>query len=276
MHPTQAQQIDLRALLRHRLGGKMRLVPPLATALAERIICQKRLNECLRRLYPRTGVDFCRGALEDFGISVEVRNGENLPADGRALFVSNHPLGGIDGIAILAMLGEHYGTEPLFVVNDLLMAIEPLRSNFIPVNKLGRQHRDYPRRLGLALDSDTPVAIFPAGLCSRRRPDGSVADLPWNKTFILRAIASRRNVVPLYFHGLNSRFFYNFAHWRKRLGIKANLEMVLLPGELLKSAGSHFAIAVGKPVEWEELTRRPALAACDDIRRDVYSMAELF
>lgn len=267
----QVIQINLWQTLRARLGRK---VPHWAVRPLERLIRQKELNGLLEALYPRRGGDFCRGVLDELGIRLEVRHGERLPASGRYVFVSNHPLGGLDGICLIAFLREHYGTEPLAVVNDMLMAVEPLSGNFVPVNKYGSQSRGYARGLDDALGSERPVLYFPAGLVSRRFADGGVRDLEWRKTIVGKAVQAGRGIVPLYFDGLNQGSFYSMASLRKRLGIKFNAELVLLPREIFRSRGARFGISVGEPMEAPQLRGgRHAEAEIAELRRRTYEMA---
>ncbi len=265
-------QINLRGLLEQRLGTKMRFVPRFVTRGLERLVRQQELNDALNHLYPLRGAAFCAEALRYFDIEVKLAHPERLPQQGRCIFVSNHPLGGLDGLALISILKQQYGSEPYFVVNDMLMAVEPLSDNFIPVNKLGRQSREYPRALEHALASDAPVVMFPAGLVSRRQPDGSIADLKWQKSFVTRALASHRDVVPMFFDGKNSKRFYSTAQWRKRLGIKFNIEMVLLPSELLKSRGARYTVTIGQTIPWSDLATALPDASVRNIRACVYGL----
>lgn len=93
----------------------------------------------------------------------------------------------------------------------------------------------------------------PAGLCSRRIK-GSVCDLPWKPSFVKNAIESRRDIVPVYFEGKLSNFFYNLSSIRTALGIKANIEMLYLADEMFSQRGRHFDIYFGEPVPWQRLT----------------------
>ncbi len=268
-------KIDLHALIRSRAGRYGALVPRFAVWPLERLVCQKELNGLLDRLYPRRGVEFCKALLKELHIGLDIRHSERLPRCGRAIFVSNHPLGGLDGISMLAFLGEHYGCEPYFIVNDLLMAVEPLTGNFVPVSIFGRQQRATGPAINAALNSDTPVLIYPAGLVSRRGDDGSIADLKWNKTFINKAIESRRDIVPVHFGGANSSFFYRAARLRRRLHIPFNLEMALLPREMLGRRGATFRLTVGEPVPWESLHGgTKAVAEAGTLRNHVYNLAD--
>lgn len=176
---------------------------------------------------------------------------------------------------MIAWLTRHYGRQARFVVNDLLMAVEPLSDCFIPINKHGAQNRNTTESLERALSSSDPVVIYPAGLVSRLGDDGKIADLKWNKMFINKAISSQRDIVPVYFEGENSPSFYRLARLRKRLGLKFNFEMILLPREVFRSRGKTFRLTCGKPISWRSL--RGGNAAVEEaagIRKDVYQLSE--
>ncbi len=261
-------RIDLESVLRTRLGS--RKVPGWIVRRLEKLICQDELNALLAYAYPNRGSLFCRSVIEHLGIKVNISGAGNLPADGRAIFVSNHPLGGLDGMALIDFIATRYGCEPLFVVNDLLMAVEPLTEVFLPVNKHGGQSRSALRGIDDALASDRPVIIFPAGLCSRRQ-NGKVVDLEWKKMFVQKAVEFKRDIVPLFFDAENSSSFYRWANIRKRMGIKLNVEMALLPGEIFKARGKTFTINAAPAVPWSKLPRDARQGALM-IRESVYKM----
>ena len=266
-------KIDVAAVLAERLGRKSRYVPRFAVRYLERLVCQDDLNDLLESAYPRRGADFCEHVLDRLGVTLDVRGGENLPADPRILVASNHPLGGLDGICMIAWLSRHYGVTPRFVVNDLLKAVEPLAECFVPVNKHGAQNRGDASALDAAFAGDAPVVVYPAGLVSRMHADGSIADLEWRKMFVHKAVESHRPIVPVHFGGENSRSFYNFAKRRKSLGIKFNIEMVLLPREVFRARGKKFTLTVGRPISWESLGDRSAATKhAANIRSIVYSL----
>ena len=176
--------------------------------------------------------------------------------------MSNHPLGGLDGLSLISVLGHKYDGHIRFLVNDLLMAVKPLQGIFLPINKYGRQNRRAAVEIERQYQGDNQMITFPAGLCSRMTGSGEIHDLEWHKMVVTHALHSHRDVVPLYFDGRNSGFFYRLARWRKRLGLKFNYEMVYLPGEMFKCRGSNFKIYVGQPVPWQSLdARHPAQEA---------------
>lgn len=265
-------RIDVAAVLRQRLGSGSRRIPAWLVRRLEKLICQDRLNEMLRVAYPGRGADFCRAVTDHLDITLDVTGRENLPATSRVLIVSNHPLGGLDGMALIRVFADIYGPDLKFVVNDLLSAVEPLSDVFLPVNKHGAQSRDAIRAIDATFASDRPVLMFPAGLCSRRR-GGTVADLAWQKMFVQKARESGRVIVPVLFVGQNSPRFYRWASWRERLGIKFNYEMVLLPSEIFRAEGSEFRIVIGSPVAPADLPSDPREAAAE-VRKTVYSLQE--
>lgn len=259
--PKQPIRINLEGVLRARLRRK---VPGWIVRWLERVICQDELNAMLEYAFPRRGSAFCRAVLEHLDITVNLVGEERLPAadNRRVTFVSNHPLGGLDGMALIDAVARRYGCEPLFVVNDLLMAVEPLSEVFVPINKHGSQSRSAVEAVDAAMAGDRPVLVFPAGLCSRLI-DGRVQDLEWNKMFVQKSRQYGRTIVPLHFEARNSMKFYRTALWRKRLHIPFNLEMVLLPSEIFRSRGKTFTIVCGSPVEPSTLPAeaRAAVAA---------------
>ena len=271
-------QINLQAIVDKRMpASKRRWIPRWVVRALERLVRQEELNGILRRTYPHKGTAFAKAALRDLNIKIGVEGLENIPREGRFIFASNHPLGGLDGIALISVLGELYGDEKLrFPVNDMLMNVEPLRGVFIPINKFGRQGRDAARQLAETYASDSQLIYFPAGVVSRLHKGGEIKDLEWQKAFVAKAVEYDRDIIPVHFSGRNSMRFYRIARWRKRLGIKFNLEQILLPSELCEAKGSRYRITIGKPVTASELRaagQSPKVLAAK-IRDRVYSLGK--
>lgn len=266
-------QLDLQAILRRRAPGAMRFVPRWVVRRLERTIRQEELNGILRRTYPKRGSSFARAALHDLGISLEVRGLENIPEEGRFVFASNHPLGGLDGISLISVLGELYGDRNIyFLVNDLLMNVEPLTDVFLPINKYGSQGRKAAAAINDAYAGDAQILIFPAGLVSRLQGK-EIKDLAWHKAFVAKALQSGRDIIPLRFEGSNSMKFYRRARLRKRLGIRINLEQAMLPAELVGARGSSYRVVFGRPVSAAMLreSHMPPQVIADRFKEWIYS-----
>lgn len=268
-------QIDLAAVLRQKLGKRARFVPRFLVRAIERFIYADRMNELLRSNHGKTDADFCRGVLKDLKVSISVKNVERLPSpeNRRVIIVSNHPLGGLDGLALIDFFQKRYGGQVYFIVNDMLMAIEPLRNVFVPVNKHGAQSRQSALTIEHVFNSNDPVLIFPAGLCSRLGDDGVIADLEWKKMFVKKAIEYQRNIIPVFFSGENSRFFYKFARLRKRSGLKLNIEMVQLPREVFGHENGTLQIICGQQIHWQRLNGgKHANCTAQEIKQSVYNL----
>ena len=186
--------------------------------------------------------------------------------------MSNHPLGGEDGVALGAVIGRHYDGRFRYLVNDLLMNLPGLAPLCIPINKTGSQSRSFPAMVEAGFRSDNHMLMFPAGLCSRRI-NGEIRDLPWKKTFITKSVETRRDVVPIHFGGRNSDFFYTLANVCKTLGIKFNIAMLFLVDEMYKNVHKSFRIAIGKPIPWQtfDKSRTPAQWA-QYVQDEVYKL----
>ena len=268
----QPIKIDVDKVLRDRLSGHYKYIPRFVVRWLERTICQDRLNAILEKMAGKNSVDAATAALDEMNITVKATGLDHL-YDGRFMFVSNHPLGGLDGLALISLLGNRYDKKIKFLVNDLLMAVEPLRGVFLPVNKYGKQSRTVATQIEEALKSDNQFITFPAGLCSRMQPDGSIADLPWQKAAVVHATNYQRDIVPVYFDAHNSRFFYRFAKWRKRLGIKFNIELIFLPKEMLKKCGNTLQVIIGEPIPWTAIDASRPKQEAARLREIVINMA---
>ena len=269
---SEPMRIDVDKVLRTRLPRHYRYIPRFAVRWLERTICQDQLNAILMKMAGKNSVDAASAALTEMGITIDEKGLEQLP-EGRYMFVSNHPLGGLDGLALISLIGNRYERHIKFLVNDLLMAVEPLRGVFLPVNKYGSQSRATATQIEEALKSDEQFITFPAGLCSRMQPDGTIADLPWQKAAVNHAVNYQRDIVPIYFDACNSKFFYRFAKWRKKLGIKFNIELIFLPKEMIKQCGSTLHVIIGEPIPWTSLDARAPKKEAARLRDIVYSMA---
>lgn len=253
--------IDIDEIVRGKAGAKARFVPRFVLSWLKRIIHQDEVNEFILGEGDKQGMPWLDDCMEYLGTTLNVKGLENLPddSDGRLFtFVSNHPLGGPDGVALGHLLGHRYGGRIKYLVNDLLMNLHGLAPFFVPINKTGKQSRDFPRLVEAVFNSPSHIIMFPAGLCSRRI-NGQIHDLPWQKTFITKSVETQRDIVPIRFNGRNSDFFYRIANVGKRLGLKFNIAMLYLVDELYKNRGKTFDVTIGKPIPYStfDKSRKP-------------------
>ena len=257
MNEISEHTIDIDKILRSKMGSKARYVPRVLTNWLKRIIHQDEVNRFIWASRGKQGVEWLEECVRYLRMDIEIVGRENLPPkdDGRLYtFVSNHPLGGQDGVALGAIIGRHYDGRFRYLVNDLLMNLPGLAPVCIGINKTGRNGRDFPRMVEAGFRSDNHMLMFPAGLNSRRQKDGSIHDVEWKKTFITKSVECRRDVVPIYFSGRNSDRFYRIARFSDRF-LPFNLAMLFLVDEMYRNVGKHFTILIGKPIPWQTFDR---------------------
>lgn len=273
------EHIDLHAILRARISGWKRfLIPSALISMLENVVHQDELNIMLDATKGTEGSEFAEALYNHLNISIDVKGEENIPDSGKFIFVSNHPLGGLDGIGLIKILGKKYHDDSIRVlVNDMLMHVYPLKNVFLPINKYGSQGRSAAAAINKAFESDRQILIFPAGLVSRLQPDGSIKDLKWQKAFIKKALDYNRDIIPVRFDGLNRARFYQTAKWRKKLGLKVNIEQALLPAELCAARNNKFSVTFGKPISHNWIADKiangnSADAIAEAIKKIVYNL----
>lgn len=246
MKDRDPQVLDIEAVIRSKAGAKAKRIPKFLINWFKKFIHIDFINEYLKEGY--LGVEFCENCIKYLGVELEIKGLENLPQDGRRYtFVSNHPLGAIDGVTLGAIIGKEYDGKIKYLMNDLLMNLKGMAPLGIPVNKLGGQARNLPKLVNEVYESDNQMLVFPAGLCSRKI-DGKIQDIEWGKSFIKKSKDTGRDIVPIHFDGENSKRFYNIASWQKKLGLKFNFAMMFLPDEMYRSRGRKYRITIGRPI----------------------------
>lgn len=252
MIEVSEKTIDVDKVLRDKMGNKAKYVSGFIVSWLKRILHQDELNEFFWQSRDLVGTPWLEATLVRLDTSIELVGEENLPDknDGRLYtFVSNHPLGGEDGVALGAIIGKHYDDRFRYLVNDILMNLPGLAPLCIPINKTGKQNRDFPRMVEAGFQSDNHMVMFPAGLCSRRHK-GVIRDLEWKKTFVTKSVEYHRDVVPIHFGGRNSDRFYRLANFSDKC-LPFNLAMIYLVDEMFKNTHQTFRVAVGKPIPWQ-------------------------
>ena len=240
--------IDIDGVIKEKNPSLYQLIPGfLIRYVSERIVRERILNQIMVELKDLNNFEFCAAVCERFKVTVRSVGTENIPTEGGAIFAANHPLGGMDAMAIMESI-SHHRSDVKFLVNDLLMSIINLRGIFVGVNKFGATPRENIRRVDELFGSENAVFIFPAGLVSRMTQHRVIRDLDWKKTFISKAKRHKKPIVPVHISGRLSRKFYRVAKIRKFFGIQMNIEMLLLAQEMMKQRGKTITITYGKPI----------------------------
>lgn len=248
--PTECTQIDIEKIISSKNPKLLKLIPKCLMNKVKRTLHIDEINWFLRENQHAGAYEFVDNALTMFGAKIKIEGTENIPADAkRLIFISNHPLGGLDGLVFTSVVYHHFG-ELFFPVNDLLLNLTNMQGVFLPINKHGRQSREGVEAIDNAYKSNKHILYFPAGLCSRKI-DGKITDLEWKRNFLTQAIKYQRDIVPVHITGENSQFFYNLANIRKKLHIKANLEMFYLIDEMYNQYDRDITITFGKPISWQ-------------------------
>lgn len=253
MHEEIEKTIDIDEILKNKLGDKVNYLPHFVASWLKKITHQDEINVFLWNHRHLTGTEWLEACIDFLDVTLEIQGEENLPDphNGKLYtFVSNHPLGGADGVAIGAIIGRHYGNQFRYLLNDLLLNLPALKPVSIGINKTGKQGRNFPAMVEEGFQSDNHIIMFPAGLCSRKI-NGQIRDIPWKKTFISKSVEHHRDVVPIHFDGRNSGRFYLIAHLCKVFRLKVNLAMLFLVDEMFKNKHQTFHVKIGKPIPWQ-------------------------
>ena len=246
-------KIDVEKVLTSKNPALGKVIPGFLIRYLKRVVHQDEINEFLTQNEQVKDAGLVAAWLDFLKIKYTVTGAENIPAGGRNIFVSNHPLGGLDGVVFINELSRHFN-DVKFPVNDILTYIENMSGIFIPVNKHGGQHKEAALLLEKAYASDSQILYFPAGLCSRKKR-GIIKDLQWHKSFISKAIHHKRDIIPAYFSGRNSDFFYNLSNFRKTIGLKANIEMVYLADEMFRQKDKEIHLVFGEKIPWQTFNK---------------------
>ena len=256
MNESIEKTIDIEKILRDKMGKKARYVPRFVISWLKKIIHEDEVNRFLWENRKLEGTEWLTACVQYLDMTLDIVGAENLPDkhDGKLYtFVSNHPLGGQDGVSLGSIIGQHYDGKFRYLVNDLLLNLPGLKPVSIGINKTGRQSRDFPRMVEAGFNSDNHLLMFPAGLNSRKI-NGEIHDLPWKKTFITKSVETHRDVVPIHFSGRNSKRFYRIAKFSDRW-LPFNLAMLFLVDEMYRNVGKTFRITIGKHIPWQTFNK---------------------
>ena len=265
--------VDVRTVIRSKSPVLERYLPNFVIRYLENILHQNEINDILNNFGHLPGAQAADAIYRYSDAQIVVHGIDKVPVEGRYIFVSNHPLGGLDGVMLIKVIGERFqGVK--FIVNDLLLHLKIFKDVFVPVNKHGYQNPHYAQQINETYESNDQIIYFPAGLCSRRIK-GVITDLPWKRSVFRKAAQYHRDIIPIFFSGQNSRFFYRLANIRKFLHIPFNLEMLYLSDEAFRQKGATFDIYFGSPIPYNSFS---SLKSLDQwilsIRNYVYSLPQ--
>mgnify|MGYP002623323747 FL=1 len=242
--------LDVDAIVKGVNHGK--LLPRPVMAFLKKFLHEEDFNRVFRK--GLVGYEFLDDFFKELEVTVDIEGEENIPADGLFTFASNHPLGGGDAGMELAFFARKYNDNVITAANSFLTRLEQLANYLIPVNKMGgAQPRELAALLDEAFRSERQVLFFPSGKCARKI-NGVIQEPDWKKTFITKSRQAKRDIIPVWFSGHNSKRFYRIAAFRNFLGIKLNLEMLTLPDELFRYRGQHFRMVIGEPIPYTKFT----------------------
>jgi putative hemolysin len=242
-------QIDIDKVLKTRAPKIEKYIPSFLINAFKRFIHQEEMNAIIRTSTEKgiKDVAMAQYGLQEFGCKTDSRGSANIPSSGGGIVAANHPLGGLDGLAIIAETGK-FRPDVKFIVNDILMNVPNFEGVFVGVNKHAANVKSVLAAIEKTYADDQLVLIFPAGLCSRKHDDGTISDLEWQKSFISRSLKYNLPVIPTHIKGKNSKRFYFISRMRKKLNIKVNLEMISLPDEMIRQKGNTISMTFGRPI----------------------------
>jgi putative hemolysin len=271
MSENEVIQIDVEGVLKEKSPKLAKRLPRVLINYLKRIVHQEEINRFMLNNKEKHDFEFMEEVKKYMNLKTEILGFENVPETGRFVFAANHPLGGLESLVLMLAVSQKF-PNLRFVVNDILMALKPMKGLFIPINKHGGQTRQGVEYINSVYQSDFQLLYFPAGLVSRKIK-GKIVDLQWQKSFVGKAVSSQRDIIPVFIDGRNSRFFYNLAKFRKIFRIKANIEMLFLADEMMKQKGQTIKLIFGKPIPFSTFDKSKTPQEWADYLKDLtYSL----
>jgi putative hemolysin len=265
--------IDIEKAIKSGNNKFLKSLPGFVVRFIKKVIYEDEINATINRSSHLTGVPFINDIIDGWNVKVIVKGAENLPASGRFIFASNHPVGGMDALAFFNATSRYF-PDMVSPANQLLQQIPNLRPLILGLNVFGKNTKETAKKLDELYDSGIQVFIFPSGEVSRRKK-GVISDPVWQKSFITKAIQHKRDIIPVHISGRNSSLFYNVASIRTFLGIKMYVETMLLPREMMKQRKSTMTVSFGKPIPYQTFTSEMTHQEwAQKVKSIVYSLPE--
>jgi len=265
--------IDIDNVLKTKSPKLVKWLPSFVIKYLKRILHQQEINEFIIKHADKESAEFAKAVCDNFEIDVDIQGLENIPKTGGCIAVANHPLGGLDAVALVPEI-KKIRTDFKYIVNDILLHLKQLKGIFTGVNKVGSTTRESLKEVETLFASEKLIMMFPSGLVSRRKK-GKVVDLQWQKTFVTRAKKYNHPIVPIHIEGRLSNWFYSLSRIRTLLGLKVNIEMLYLADEMFKQKGKRIQYRIGKPIFINQLDGSwTNQEICSYVRKELYNLAD--
>lgn len=265
--------IDVKKVIADKNPRLLKWLPGFLLRYIQQTLHEKDVNEFIEKNKNKNSFDFCDEVVDNFHIDLTAKGIENVPTSGGCVLAINHPLGGMDAMAIVTLLKQRR-KDIKFIVNDVLMNLENLKDMFIGVNKHGKNAKESLGRVDKLFATEQLICVFPAGLVSRKK-NGEIRDLEWKKTFVTRSRKHNKPIIPVHINGELTNFFYRLSNFRTALGIKANIEIFYLVNELFKQQNKKMNVIFGEPIDSSQLDRSKSdLEWAQEIKDKVYQLAK--
>ncbi len=217
--------------------------------IAKKIVHEDSINQFLSQNSHLKGFDFVDAVLDyfDFDYTVSSNDLQNIPSTGKVIIIANHPLGGLDALCLLKLVGQ-IRKDVKILANDFLVGFEALHSLMIPLDNFkDRQSKESIKKIYEALKNEEAIIIFPAGEVSRATPKG-VKDPAWNKGFLNFAKNSNSAILPIFLDAKNSKTFYTISL------INKTFSTLLLSNEMFNKKSKNINIKIGQIIPSENIT----------------------
>lgn len=247
--------IDVETVLTNKFPSfstQPKAVQKTALFCLRQLVHEEEINEFLKQNQEATGFEFIDRVLEYFNFSYSLSHTDrmNIPSTGRVVIVANHPLGALDGLALLKLIGE-VRRDVRIVANDVLNHVEQLSSLFLPVDNLGKSTRKRDiARIVESLRNEEAVIVFPAGEVSRAGMTG-IKDGKWNSGFLRFARKANAPILPVFVGGKNSPLFYGASYVNK------SMSGLLLVREMFNKKSMTLPVRIGEPIPFQHIDQLP-------------------
>jgi 1-acyl-sn-glycerol-3-phosphate acyltransferase len=270
------EEINVKKIIRSQNNRIVRNFPNFIIKRISKSFHIDEINTIIRNNQDKYGFDFVKGCVDHLNLKVKAINEHLIPDKGRFIFAANHSLGAVDFGVVIGKIHEKFKNIKI-IANDLFLQVENTKDIFLPVSTFKNSEQDKIDAIENHLsEDDSQLFIFPSGIVARKIK-GKMDDGKWHRSFIRNAVEHKRDIIPVFIGGTNSKKFYRFANLRKKLHIKSNLELFMLPGELFKQRNATIPIIFGKPIPYTFFNdTKSHLEWAAEMKKIVYSLEKQY